>query len=114
MYATSAARIVAWAGEGEYRGQVALSVRNRRSAQPAPKQPDTNTGAPKRLHHRGTDVKIHPCSANPIGSGAFRLVDFKPGEHIVMARFDRFLLSQSRRTTDTNTTTFFLRARSSP
>ena len=47
---------------------------------------------PKHIFGDGTDVKIHPRNANPVGSGPFRLVEFKPGEHIVMERFDRFFL----------------------
>lgn len=47
---------------------------------------------PKHIFGDGTDVKIHPRNASPVGSGPFRLVEFKPGEHIVMERFDRFFL----------------------
>ena len=47
---------------------------------------------PKHIFGDGTDVKIHPRNSNPVGSGPFRLVEFKPGEHIIMERFDRFFL----------------------
>jgi len=47
---------------------------------------------PKHIFGDGTDVKIHPRNATPVGSGAFKLVEFKPGEHIIMDRFDRFFL----------------------
>lgn len=47
---------------------------------------------PKHVFDDGTDLKIHPRNASPIGSGPFRLVEFKPGEHLVMERFDRFFL----------------------
>ena len=47
---------------------------------------------PKHIFGDGTDVKIHPRNANPVGSGPFRLVEFKPGEHLVMERFDKFFL----------------------
>jgi peptide/nickel transport system substrate-binding protein len=30
-----------------------------------------------------------------VGSGAFKLVEFKPGEHIIMERFDRFFLKDA-------------------
>lgn len=40
----------------------------------------------------GGDLKVHPRNASPVGSGPFKLVEFKPGEHIVMERFDRFFL----------------------
>ena len=47
---------------------------------------------PKHIFGDGTDVKIHPRNATPVGSGAFKLVEFKPGEHIIMDRFDRFFM----------------------
>ncbi len=40
----------------------------------------------------GSDLKVHPRNASPVGSGPFKLVEFKAGEHIVMERFDRFFL----------------------
>jgi peptide/nickel transport system substrate-binding protein len=47
---------------------------------------------PKHIFGDGTDVKVHPRNSNPIGSGPFKLVEFKPGEYIVLERFDRFFL----------------------
>ena len=47
---------------------------------------------PKHIFGDGTDVKVHPRNANPVGSGPFKLAEFKPGEVIVMDRFDRFFL----------------------
>lgn len=47
---------------------------------------------PKHIFGDGTDPKIHPRNANPVGSGPFKLVEFKPGEHLIMERFDRFFL----------------------
>jgi peptide/nickel transport system substrate-binding protein len=52
---------------------------------------------PKHIFGDGTDVKVHPRNGNPVGSGPFRLVEFKPGEHIVMERFDRFFLKDRPR-----------------
>lgn len=49
---------------------------------------------PKHIFGDGTDPKVHPRNANPVGSGPFRLVEFKPGEHIVMDRFDKFFLKE--------------------
>ncbi len=46
---------------------------------------------PKHIFGDGSDLKIHARNAAPVGSGPFKLVEFKPGEHIVMERFDRFL-----------------------
>lgn len=50
---------------------------------------------PKHIFGDGTDPKVHPRNANPVGSGAFKLVEFKPGEHIIMERFDRFFLKDA-------------------
>ena len=47
---------------------------------------------PKHIFGDGTDVKIHPRNGNPVGSGPFKLVEHKPGEYIIMERFDRFFL----------------------
>jgi peptide/nickel transport system substrate-binding protein len=47
---------------------------------------------PKHIFGDGTDPKLHPRNADPVGSGPFKLVEFKPGEHIVLERFDRFFL----------------------
>lgn len=50
---------------------------------------------PKHIFGDGTDPKIHPRNANPVGSGPFRVVEFKPGEHIILDRFDRFFLKDA-------------------
>ncbi|MBU6272366.1 MAG: ABC transporter substrate-binding protein [Betaproteobacteria bacterium] len=47
---------------------------------------------PRHIFGDGTDVKVHPRNTSPVGSGPFRLVEFKPGEVIVMDRFERFFL----------------------
>ena len=50
---------------------------------------------PRHVYDDGTDLKTHPRnSADLVGSGPFRLVEFKPGQRIVMERFDRFFLAQ--------------------
>jgi peptide/nickel transport system substrate-binding protein len=45
---------------------------------------------PKHVFGDGQPLPTHPRNANPVGSGPFRLVEFKPGEHIVMERFDGY------------------------
>ncbi len=47
---------------------------------------------PKHIFGDGTDVKVHPRNASPVGSGAFKMVEYKPGEHLIMERFDRFFM----------------------
>jgi len=52
---------------------------------------------PKHIFGDGTDPKVHPRNSNPVGSGPFKLVEFKPGEHIIMERFDRFFQKDAPR-----------------
>lgn len=48
---------------------------------------------PKHIYGDGQDLKTHPRnSANVVGSGPFKLVEWKPNERIVMERFDKFFL----------------------
>ncbi len=42
---------------------------------------------PKHIYGDGQDLKLHPRnSANIVGSGPFKVVEFKPNEHIIMER----------------------------
>ncbi len=52
---------------------------------------------PKHVFGTGADVKTHPRNASPVGSGPFRLVEFKPGQHLILERFDRFFLKDRPR-----------------
>ncbi|MGE0802583.1 MAG: ABC transporter substrate-binding protein, partial [Lautropia sp.] len=47
---------------------------------------------PKHVFGGGTDLKVHPRNASPVGSGPFRLVEFKPGEHMILERFQNFFI----------------------
>lgn len=48
---------------------------------------------PKHIYGDGQDLKSHPRnSANVVGSGPFKLVEFTPGQRIVLERFDKFFL----------------------
>lgn len=48
---------------------------------------------PKHVYGDGTDLKDHPRnSQNLVGSGPFKLVEFRPGQRVVMEKFDRFFL----------------------
>lgn len=48
---------------------------------------------PRHVYGDGQDLKTHPRnSADVVGSGPFRLVEFKAGQRIVMERFDKFFL----------------------
>ena len=48
---------------------------------------------PKHIYDDGQYLPTHPRnSANVIGSGPFKLVEFNPSQRIVMERFDKFFL----------------------
>jgi peptide/nickel transport system substrate-binding protein len=48
---------------------------------------------PKHVYGDGTDLKNHPRnSTDVVGSGPFRVTEFKPSQRIVMERFDKFFL----------------------
>lgn len=48
---------------------------------------------PKHIYGDGQDLKSHPRnSADVVGSGPFKLVEFKPGQRIVLERNERFFL----------------------
>ena len=48
---------------------------------------------PKHIYDDGKDLKTHPRnSRDVVGSGPFSLVEFVPGDRIVMKRFDHFFL----------------------
>ncbi len=48
---------------------------------------------PKHIYDDGQNLLTHPRnSANVIGSGPFKLVEFNPSQRIVMERFDKFFL----------------------
>lgn len=50
---------------------------------------------PKHVYGDGQDVKTHPANSKPIGSGPFKLVEFVPGQHIVLERFDDYFLKDA-------------------
>lgn len=48
---------------------------------------------PKHIYGDGQDLKNHPRnSKDVVGSGPFKLVEFTPGQRVVMERFDKFFL----------------------
>jgi peptide/nickel transport system substrate-binding protein len=48
---------------------------------------------PKHIYDDGQDLKTHPRNAiNIIGSGPFKVVDFKPSEHIIMEKYAGFFI----------------------
>ena len=47
---------------------------------------------PKHVFGDGRDILTHPANTAPVGSGPYRLTEFKPGESITLERFDRFFI----------------------
>ncbi|MEZ5657987.1 MAG: ABC transporter substrate-binding protein [Burkholderiaceae bacterium] len=52
---------------------------------------------PKHVFDNGEDLKRHSRNASPVGSGPFKLVEFKPGQHLIMERHDRFFIEGAPR-----------------
>ena len=49
---------------------------------------------PKHVYDNGQDLKSHPKNGEGlIGSGPFKLTEFKPSQRIVMEKFDKFFLA---------------------
>ncbi len=68
-----------------------------RLAEPLPRSRGDDHGVPadhaEARYGDGQPLPTHPRNAtNVVGSGPFRVVDFKPGEHLIMERFDRFFV----------------------
>jgi peptide/nickel transport system substrate-binding protein len=47
---------------------------------------------PKHIYDDGQDMKTHPRNADPVGSGPFKLKEFKPGEHFILVRNEDYFL----------------------
>jgi peptide/nickel transport system substrate-binding protein len=47
---------------------------------------------PKHIYGDGADLKTHPRNISPVGSGPYKLVEFKPGEHIILEKNPTFFI----------------------
>jgi peptide/nickel transport system substrate-binding protein len=47
---------------------------------------------PKHVYDDGQDLKTHPRNAMPVGSGPYKVVEFKPNEHIIMEKHAGFFI----------------------
>ncbi|WP_315831296.1 ABC transporter substrate-binding protein [Bradyrhizobium prioriisuperbiae] len=47
---------------------------------------------PKHIYGDGQDLKTHPANLKPIGSGPFKLTEYKQGEYYTLEKFDRFFI----------------------
>lgn len=48
---------------------------------------------PKHVYGDGQDVKTHPANSAPVGSGPFKLEEFKPGEQITLVKNPDFFIA---------------------
>ena len=48
---------------------------------------------PKHVYGDGQDVKMHPANLKPVGSGPFKLTEYKQGEFITLEKFDKFFIA---------------------
>ncbi|MEW6644836.1 MAG: ABC transporter substrate-binding protein [Pseudomonadota bacterium] len=47
---------------------------------------------PKHVYGDGQDLKTHPANLKPVGSGPFRLTEYKQGDYYTLEKFDRFFI----------------------
>jgi peptide/nickel transport system substrate-binding protein len=47
---------------------------------------------PKHIYGDGQDLKSHPRNIMPVGSGPFKVTEFKPSEHIIMEKHAGFFI----------------------
>ena len=47
---------------------------------------------PKHIFDDGQDLKNYPRNMNPIGSGPYKVVEFKPSEHIILEKHAGFFI----------------------
>lgn len=47
---------------------------------------------PKHIYGDGQALLSHPANLKPIGSGPFKLTDYKQGDHYTLEKFDRFFI----------------------
>jgi len=45
---------------------------------------------PKHVYGDGQPIRKHPANTNPVGSGPFKLVEFKPGDYFILERNPNF------------------------
>ncbi len=45
---------------------------------------------PKHVYGVGGDVKVHPANIKPVGSGPFKLTEYKQGEYFTLEKFDKY------------------------
>ncbi len=49
---------------------------------------------PKHVFGDGADLKTHARNSSPVGSGPYKLAEFKPGEHIILEKHAGFFIKE--------------------
>jgi len=47
---------------------------------------------PRHIYGDGRDILTHPANLAPVGSGPFKLVEYRPGVSITLSRYDGFFI----------------------
>lgn len=47
---------------------------------------------PKHVYGDGQDLRTHPANLKPVGSGPFKLTEYKQGDYIILEKFDKFFI----------------------
>lgn len=47
---------------------------------------------PKHVYGDGQDIKTHPANLKPIGSGPYKLTEYKQGDYYTLEKFDKFFI----------------------
>jgi peptide/nickel transport system substrate-binding protein len=47
---------------------------------------------PKHIYGDGQEIKAHPANLKPVGSGPYRLTEYKQGEYYTLEKFDKFFI----------------------
>jgi peptide/nickel transport system substrate-binding protein len=47
---------------------------------------------PKHIYGTGEPIRTHPANLKPVGSGPFKFSEYKPGEYLILERYEKFFL----------------------
>jgi len=49
---------------------------------------------PKHVYSSPEPIRTHPANSKPIGSGPFKFADYKPGEYLILDRYEKFFIPE--------------------
>ncbi|MBF0549938.1 MAG: ABC transporter substrate-binding protein [Deltaproteobacteria bacterium] len=47
---------------------------------------------PKHIYGDGRDIRTHPANLAPVGSGPFKFVEYVPGKHVILERYQNYFV----------------------